>query len=426
VLYGGGDLRHPHTLTSILTIVVVIAALIAGNRILLRPLFKLIVQFGNPEIFTGVVLLIVIGAGLIAEAIGLSMGLGAFIAGVLLADSSYRHEFEANIEPFKGLLLGLFFMAVGMSANLGLIVHTPLLVLGAVAGMMSLKMLALYGLGKGFRMPGGSARDLSFVLPTGGEFAFVIFDAAAGYHVFGQHLADLLNLMVTLSMAATPLLVLLNERVIQPYLEERKEPEFDRIDEPGNPVIIAGFGRVGQIVARLLRMRRIAFTALEANLDQVEAVRRFGNKIYYGDASRVELLRAAKAEQAKFLVIAIDDVEASVRTAEVARKHFPNLTVLARARNRYHVHLLRELGVEAVVRETYYSSMKMAEELLAALGLTQTEIDRLVATFDKHDRELLNRQFAVFRDETKLIQTSKEAAAELEQLLQEDSKSSAV
>ncbi|HEX6549851.1 MAG TPA: monovalent cation:proton antiporter-2 (CPA2) family protein, partial [Gammaproteobacteria bacterium] len=353
VLYGGGDSHHAHTLTSIVTIIVVVAALIAGNRVLLRPFFNLVVQFGNPEIFTATVLLIVIGSGLVAENIGLSMGLGAFIAGVLLADSSYRHEFEANIEPFKGLLLGLFFMAVGMSANLGLIVHTPLLVLTIVAGMLSLKMLALYGLGNAFRMPGPSARNLAFVLPTGGEFAFVIFNAAAGYHIFGQSLTDLLNLTVTLSMAATPLLVLLNEKVIQPFLEEHKEPEFDRIDEPGNPVIIAGFGRVGQIVGRLLRMRKIPFTALEANFDQVETIRRFGNKIYYGDASRLELLRAAKAEQARFLVIAIDDVEASVRTAEVARKHFPELVVLARARNRYHVHLLRELGVETVVRETF-------------------------------------------------------------------------
>jgi glutathione-regulated potassium-efflux system protein KefB len=426
ILYGAGNNHHTHTFTSIFMIIGVVAALIAGNRVLLRPLFKLIVQFGNPEIFTGTVLLIVIGAGMVAESIGLSMGLGAFIAGVLLADSSYRHEFEANIEPFKGLLLGLFFMAVGMSANLGLIVHMPLVIIGIVAGMLSLKMLALYGLGKAFRMPGASARNLAFILPTGGEFAFVIFNAAAGYHLFGQALTDLLNLTVTLSMAATPLLVLFNERVIQKFMEERKEPEFDRIDEPGNPVIIAGFGRVGQIVARLLRMKNIPFTALEANLDQVETVRRFGNKIYYGDASRLELLRAAKADQARFLVIAVDDVEASVRTAEVARKHFPNLVVLARARNRYHVHLLRELGVETVVRETYYSSLKMAEDLLQELGLGKPEIDRLVATFHKHDQELLKRQFAVFRDETKLIQTSKEAATELEQLLQEDSKSSAV
>ncbi|MGH8400152.1 MAG: cation:proton antiporter, partial [Gammaproteobacteria bacterium] len=420
ILYGSGDSQHTHTLTSILMIVGVVAALIAGNRVLVRPLFKLIVQFGNPEIFTGTVLLIVIGAGLAAESLGLSMGLGAFIAGVLLADSSYRHEFEANIEPFKGLLLGLFFMAVGMSANLGLIVHTPLLVLGIVAGMLSLKMLALYALGKGFRMPGPSARNLAFILPTGGEFAFVIFNAAAGYHLFGQQLTDLLNLTVTVSMAATPLLILLNEKVIQKFQEQRKEPEFDRIDEPGNTVIIAGFGRVGQIVGRLLRMKNIPFTALEANLDQVETVRRFGNKIYYGDASRLELLRAAKAEQSKYLVIAIDDVEASVRAAEVARKHFPNLRILARARNRYHVHLLRELGVECVIRETYFSSLRLAEDLLEDLGVDQQEVEHLVEMFRKHDDALLDRQFAVFRDEAKLVQTSKEAAAELEQLLQED------
>jgi glutathione-regulated potassium-efflux system ancillary protein KefC/glutathione-regulated potassium-efflux system protein KefB len=425
VLYGAGDPHHSHRIMTTAIIIAVVSVFIFGGRLLLRPLFRLIVRFGNPEIFTATALLIVLGAGLIEDSIGLSMGLGAFLAGVLLADSSFRHELEANIEPFKGLLLGLFFMAVGMSANLGLVISEPLVVAGIVAGMLALKMLVLYGLGKSFGLPKPAPRNLAYVLPAGGEFAFVIFNAAAGYRLFDPQLTDLLNVAVTISMAMTPFLVLFNERVITPYEQENAPPEFDRIDEPGNPVIIAGFGRVGQIVARLLRMKNIPFTALEANLDQVETVRRFGNKIYYGDASRLELLRAAKAEQARFLVIAIDDVEASVRTAETARKHFPNLVVLARARNRYHVHLLRELGVETIVRETYYSSLKMAEDLLEELGLAKPEIERLVATFDRHDRALLQRQFAVFRDETKLIQTSREAATELEQLLQEDSKSSA-
>ncbi|HEX5340202.1 MAG TPA: cation:proton antiporter, partial [Gammaproteobacteria bacterium] len=397
-----------------------VAAFIFGGRLLLRPLFRLIVRNGNPEIFTATALLIVLGAGLLADEIGLSMSLGAFLAGVLLADSSFRHELEANIEPFKGLLLGLFFMAVGMSANLGLLADEPLLVAGVVAGMLVLKMLVLYVLGRGFQLPRPAPRNLAYVLPAGGEFAFVIFNAAAGYKLFDQGLTDLLNLAVTISMAMTPLLVLFNERVIQRFQEQHKEPEFDRIDEPGNPVIIAGFGRVGQIVGRLLRMKNIPFTALESNLDQVETIRRFGNKIYYGDASRLELLRAAKAEQSKHLVIAIDDVEASVRAAEVARKHFPNLRILARARNRYHAHRLRELGVECVIRETYFSSLRLAEDLLEDMGISRPEVEHLIELFRKHDDALLDRQFAVFREEEKLIQTSKEAAAELEQLLQED------
>ena len=420
VLYGEKQLVASHVGMKIAVIVVGLGILATGGRFVLRRLFQRIVEFGNPEIFTAAALLIVIGSGLLANSLGLSMGLGAFVAGVLLADSSYRHEFEANIEPFKGLLLGLFFMAVGMSVNLGLIRDEPLTVAGVLAGLLLLKMAALYGLGKAFRLPDPGARNLAYVLPAGGEFAFVLFNASAGYQLFDQALTDLLNVAVTLSMAATPLLVLFNERLIQPFLEERKEPEYDRIDEPGNPVIVAGFGRFGQIVGRLLRMKQIPFTALEADASQIDTLRRFGSKVYYGDASRLELLRAAKADQAKFLVLAVDSVEASVKTAEMVRKHFPNLRILARARNRYHSHLLREQGVEHIVRETYFSSLKMAEDLLAQLGLQRQEIERTVEMFQKHDDALLKRQFAVFRDEDKLVQTSKEAAAELEQLLQED------
>jgi voltage-gated potassium channel Kch len=401
-------------------IAVGLALMAVTNRFLLKQVFRLVMRFGNPEIFTASALLIVIGAGLIANSVGLSMGLGAFIAGMLLADSNYRHEFEADIEPFKGLLMGLFFMAVGMSVNLGMIREAPLMVLGVLAGLLLLKMAALYATGKAFGLAAGAARDLAYVLPAGGEFAYVLFDAAAGYKLFDQRLTDVLNLAVTLSMAATPFLVLFNERVVQPFLQERKEPEFDRIDEPGNPVIVAGFGRFGQIVGRLLRMKQIPFTALEADASQIETLRRFGSKVYYGDASRLELLRAAKADQAKFLVLAIDDIEASVRTAELVHKHFPTLTILARARNRFHAHLLHEQGVKLIVRETYYSSLHMAEDLLELLGLPREEIARTVAMFEKHDQALLERQFAVFRDEAKLAQTSKEAAEELKQLLEDD------
>ena len=425
VLYGEGEGGAAHIGMKLLLIAGVLVLMAVGNRILLRILFSLVTRYGNPEIFTASALLIVIGAGLVASSIGLSMGLGAFIAGVLLADSSYRHEFEANIEPFKGLLMGLFFMAVGMSVNLGLIVHTPWAVAGVLVGLLALKMAVFYGLGRGFGLPAGAARNLAYAMPAGGEFAFVLFNAAAEYRLFSQPVTDLLNVAVTLSMAATPFLVLLNEKVVEPYLQERKEPEYDNIDEPGNPVIIAGFGRFGQIVGRLLRMKRIPFTALEANAENIETLRRFGSKVYYGDASRLELLRAAKAEQAKFLVLAVDGIEASVRTAEMVKKHFPKLTILARARDRHHTHLLRELGVEVFVRETYYSSIKLAEELMTRLGLEPQDIARTVETFERHDEALLKRQAAVFRDEDQLVQTSKQAAEELEQLLQEDRQTSA-
>ncbi|MHB8425043.1 MAG: monovalent cation:proton antiporter-2 (CPA2) family protein [Gammaproteobacteria bacterium] len=420
VMHGGTAMHQAHFLTSVIIIVAVVAALVLGGRWLLRPLFRFIVRFGNPEIFTATALLIVLGAGLIADAIGLSMGLGAFIAGVLLADSSYRHELEANIEPFKGLLLGLFFVAVGMSANLGLLAKIPLIVIGVVFGMLVLKGLVLYLTGRFYKLPGTAPQHLAVEMSLGGEFAFVIFNTAAGYHLFNQPAVDLLNLAVILSMAVTPFLILFDEKVIQRYQQDNAAPEFDRIDEPGNPVIIAGFGRFGQVVGRLLRMQKIAFTALEADHEQVDVIRRFGNKIYFGDASHLDLLRAARAEQAKFLVLAIDDVEASVRTAAMVRKHFPNLTILARARNRHHAHLLMELDVRIIVRETLFSSLRLAENLLEELGMEQQAVARTVATFRKHDNDLLQRQFAVFRDEAKLIQTSREAAKELELLLEED------
>ncbi|MHB8405539.1 MAG: monovalent cation:proton antiporter-2 (CPA2) family protein [Gammaproteobacteria bacterium] len=423
VLHGGASLHDTHFLTSVIIIVVAVGALVTGGRYVLRPLFRFVMQFGSPEIFTASALLIVIGAGFIANSIGLSMGLGAFIAGVLLADSSYRHELEADLEPFKGLLLGLFFVAVGMSVNLGLLVKIPLIVIGVVVGMLALKGIVLYAMAKLYKLPDATPRNLAFDLSMGGEFAFVIFNSAAGYQMFSQSLVDILNLAVTLSMAATPFLVLFNEKVIQRFQEENAPPPFDRIDEPGNPVVIAGFGRFGQVVGRVLRLKKITFTALDANLEDVDDLRRYGNKVYYGDASRLDLLRAAHVEQAKIFVLAIDNVEASVRTAEMVRKHFPQVQIYARARNRHHSHLLTDLGVRAIVRETLYSSLHLTEQVLEGLGQPAHETRELLEKFQRYDEELLQRQHAVFRDETRLIQTTKEAAEELRHLFEEDSQS---
>ncbi|MGH8281195.1 MAG: cation:proton antiporter, partial [Gammaproteobacteria bacterium] len=423
VVHGGAPVHQAHFLISVIIIVVVVAALIFGGRYVLKPVFRFVMRFGNPEIFTAAALLIVIGAALIANVIGLSMGLGAFIAGVLLADSSYRHELEANIEPFKGLLLGLFFLAVGMSVNLGLLTSIPLIVIGVTAGMLIIKGVVLYGLGRIYQLPRTASRGLAFTLPLGGEFAFVIFNTAAGYHIFSQSLVDLLNLAVTLSMAATPFLVLFNEKIMARWEAKNAPPPFDRIDEPGNPVVIAGFGRFGQIVGRVLRLKKIPFTALDANLEDVDDLRRYGNKVYYGDASRLELLRAARVAQARVFVLAIDDVAASVRTAETVRRNFPLLPVYARARNRHHAHLLTELGVKVIVRETLYSSLKLTEAVLEGLGQPAHETRVLLEKFQHYDEQLLQRQYAVFRDETKYIQTTKEAADELRRLFAEDSQS---
>ncbi len=417
ILYQPGD--HSGW-QSVLIAVVVIGGLFAAGRYLLRPMFRLVATFGIPETFSAAALLVVLGSAVALNAVGLSMSLGAFLAGVLLADSEYRHELEASIEPFKGLLLGLFFVAVGMSTNLGLVIDHPVLVVGLTLGLLTVKGAILFAIGKLFRMPTDAARALAFTLPQGGEFAFVLFGVAAGFGLLPRSVSDLLILVVAFSMALTPILVTVNTRLLDPWFASSQPPAFDRIDEPGNPVIIAGFGRFGQIVARVLRIRRIRFTALEISPEQVDFVRRFGNKIYYGDASKFELLRAAGAADAKGFVLAIDDVEASVRTAEMVRRHFPHLTIYARARNRYHAHLLMELGVTHIVRETLFSSLDLTARILGGLGVSEREAKRTLAIFGRHDEETLKRQFAVFRDEDRLIQTSREAAAELETLFEED------
>lgn len=423
-LMSTSGIESAHTGNMITTgglLVAVIGGLVLGGRYLLRPVLRVVAAAGSREISTAASLLVVIGAALLMEQVGLSMALGAFLAGVVLADSEFRHEFEANIEPFKGLLLGLFFIAVGMSANVGLVLHQPLRVAALVTGLLLIKFLVLYALGAAQRMEGQSRRALALALPQGGEFAFVLFSAAAGYGVMEPNLSQLLIVVVTVSMAATPLLVLANERLLEPWLSGRRAPaQFDRIEETEHAVIIAGFGRFGQIVGRLLRVKKIPFTALEINPQQVDVVRRFGNKVYYGDASRLELLQAAHADRAKIFVLAIDDVEASLKTVLVVRRHFPHLSIYARARNRYHAHLLMNLGVKSILRETFLSSLELGGQVLRALGEDANTVMQELRTFRAHDEATLKRQFAVFRDREKLIQSSQEAAQELEHLFEQD------
>src|ERR671914_73763 len=405
---------------SIAQALVVIVVVVAGGRVLLRPVFKAVADSRSQEIFTAAALLVVIVTALLMQQVGLSMALGAFLAGVLLADSEYRHELEADIEPFKGLLLGLFFVAVGMSANISLISAHPIHVMGLVLAVMSVKFLVLFALGKFSGADNDSARNLGVALAQGGEFAFVLFSLATSYRIITQSLTELLVVIVTLSMAATPLLFAFNEKVIVKWLKPKIHAEYDRIVEPENRVIIAGFGRFGQIIARVLRTRKIAFTAMEASPAQVDFVRRFGNKIYYGDASRLDLLRAARADKAKTFVLAIDDIEASLKAAETVRRHFPKLAVYARARNRYHAYKLMDLGVKIVSRETFLSSLDLARQVLQGLGVSAIEARRSVAMFQKHDEALLARQQAIYTDEAALIQSAKQAAEELESLFEYD------
>jgi glutathione-regulated potassium-efflux system ancillary protein KefC len=354
--------------------------------------------------------------------VSLPTTLGAFMAGVLLADSQFRHEIEASIEPFESLLLGLFFMAVGMSVNLKLIAEQPLVVFGLAFGIFALKAIVFYVLRRGLtRASDTIARPQAIGLAVGGEFAFVLFTTAVGAGLLSQPQSDLLTLAVALTMVLAPFVWIVHDRLLAPWLTRDDEPPpFDRIDDPATPVVIAGYGRVGQIVGRILNMRNIKFTALDAASDHVDSVRRFGNKIYYGDASKLDLLHAAKTKDAKFFVVCVDDVEASLRIAELVRKTYPHVTVLARARNRTHAMQLRELGVDNPMRETFWSSIEMTKDLLGRFGDSAEQIERTVATFVQHDLDLLERQQAVFRDEEKLVAMSKEARAQLDDILRAD------
>lgn len=404
---------------SLLKLAAVIGAVIIGGRLLLRPALRIVARAQVSEVFTAAALLTVIVTALLATRVGLSMSLGAFLAGVLLADSEFRHELEADLEPFKGLLLGLFFVSVGMSANLGLLKSEPLTLLALTAGFLIVKIVAISALGRLARCRGASARRLGFALPSGGEFAFVLFTLAARQRLLDAATADLLILAVTLSMLLGPLLLIAHEAVTRRWLAPPAAP-FDAFEEHDIPVIIAGFGRFGQIVARILRVKGLPFTALDNSQTHVDFVRRFGNKVYYGDATRLDLLRAAGADGARILVLAVDDVDASVRTAVLVREQFPRLKIFARARNRQHAFALRDAGVTSVIRETYAASLEMAAAVLEALGETPAAAREAVRRFRQHDEQTLEAQYQVKEDEEKFLATSREAAQQLERLFEAD------
>jgi len=397
-----------------------IAVVVVAGRFLLRPVLRIVAATRVQEAFTAAALLVVVGTALLFESVGLSMALGAFIAGVLLADSEYRHELEADIEPFKGLLLGLFFIAVGMTANLDVLVERPLVIAGLTLGYLLLKALAVWAAARFTRHDQPTSWRMGVSLAGGGEFAFVLFSLAAADGLLPRATADLLVIVVTLSMVLSPLLIGAADRLARRLRPLSVPPAYDRIEPEEPRVLIAGFGRFGQIVARVLRARKIRFTALEVSQAQVDFVRRFGNKLYYGDASRLEMLRAAGAEHAQLLVLAIDDVEASVRAAEIARRHFPKLRVLARARNRQHAFRLMEAGVSDIWRETFASSLEVAEAALVALGTPRDAAASQVRSFRAYDEATLRAQAAVKDDESRLIATAQASAQQLEKLFEAD------
>lgn len=404
-------------------VALILGTMVIGGHYVLRPVFRIVAATRMPEIFTAWALLVVVGTAVVMEAAGVSVALGAFAAGVLLADSEYRHELEANIDPFKDLLLGLFFIAVGMSINLGLLVDSPLWLLSLALGVLIIKGGVLYGLGRRNGLSPPHARALAASLPQGGEFAFVIFTAALALGLLEQGLVDELIAVVTLTMAVTPLLAVSVARFNQRREASQAEVRSfdDPAEEPQHPVIIAGFGRMGQIVARILRAKRIGFVALENSTAQVDFVRKYGDKVYYGDATRLELLRVAGAADARIFVLAIEHVGESLEVAQVVRRNFPHLKVYARARNREHAYKLMTLGIEDIQRETFHSSLAMAQGVLRGLGLPSSDAQRAIDTFRKFDEERLHAHHHLANDQAQMERLAKEAVEELEDMFEADS-----
>ncbi|RPH68472.1 MAG: glutathione-regulated potassium-efflux system protein KefB [Myxococcaceae bacterium] len=397
-----------------------IVVIVLVGRTLLRPAFRLVASARSQEVFTASALLAAVGTAVLVSAVGLSPALGAFMAGVLLADSEYRHEMQADIEPFRGLLMGVFFTSVGMSVALELLLQRPLLIAGLVVGMTVLKVLSIAALGRRVLGAWPPAWELGAILGQGGEFAFVLFGLAVSYGILPGPLRDTLVLVVSLSMALTPLLTLAQDKLLAPRLRTRDDRPYDRDVERETPVIIAGFGRFGQVVGRVLRARGIAFTAMDADPAQIDFLQRFGNKVFYGDASRLDLLRGARADKAQVFVLAIDDVQASLRTAREVQEHFPHLVIFARARNRAHAYQLLELGITHGIRGTFLSSQELTGDVLQQLGFSYSEARGTLDRFREHDERMLQESFQYQRDEKKLIEIAERSRRELESLFARD------
>jgi monovalent cation:proton antiporter-2 (CPA2) family protein len=423
--HGGDEASHATTWVEglpaweqTLVVLAAVAAIVIAGRYLLRPVFRVIAGTRLRELFTATALLLIIGIALLMSQVGLSPALGTFLAGVVLANSEYRHELESEIDPFKGLLLAVFFIAVGASIDFDLIGSSPGLILGLVAGLMAIKFLVLLGLGRAFGMGLDQNFLFAFSLAQGGEFAFVLFSFASQNGVVSDEVTAPLIAAVAVSMALTPVLMMINEKLIQPRFGTREsvEREPDAMREEGE-VIIAGFGRFGSIVGRLLRANGIRPTVLEFDSDRVEVLRRLGLPVFYGDASRHDLLEAAGAGKARLLVIATEDHEQIVRIVETAQKHFPDLTILARAAGRPEAYELLDLGVEHVYRETLDTSLRTGIDALRLLGRRGHQAHRAARTFRKHD-EASVRELGAMRDDRKAyFSAARERIQSLEELL---------
>ena len=374
----------------------VIAVTLIGGHFLARPVFRYIARTRQREVFTAFALLLVLGIALGFEAAGLSMALGAFLAGVLLADSEYWHEIEAAVDPFKGLLLGLFFISVGMSVDFGVLLARPLLIIGLIVGLFAIKGGVLWVIARAARLPAGERPLFILLLAQGGEFAFVLLGLGQGYGAIPGETARAITLAVALSMLATPFFLVLHDRVLVPRMAAGGGKREEDVPEAG-VVIIAGLGRVGQVVARLLHASGVQAVVLDDDPDHVEECRKFGFRAFYGDATRVDLLRAAGADSAAFLISALKDPEATSQLARTCKKHFPSLRIIARAHDMRHLFDLRDIGVEAIERDTFQSSLKLGEIALTLIGGDAARAQRIVQAFAEHDHEVLAKLYAVHR-----------------------------
>lgn len=402
-------------------IVVVIGLIVLGGRLLLRPALRWIANSRTPEIFTAASLLLVVATAALVQSVGLSMALGAFLAGVLLAESEYRRELETDLEPFKGLLLGLFFIAVGMTIDFAVVLARPALVALLVVAFLAIKAFVLWAMGRLMKIPRPERPVFVILLAQGGEFGFVVFQTAQQAGVIDATRSSLLVAVVAISMLISPLLLVAADRWFTPARERRKRDDVDEIDEPQEaPVIIAGFGRYGQIVGRMLWANGIQPTVLEHDADQVESLRRFGWNVFYGDATRLDLLRIAGADKARVLVLAIDDVDHSIEIAAMVRQHFPDLQVVARARNVQHHFELYELGVRAIERETFDSALMSARSTLEAVGFRPHQARTLALRFRRHNIEQLAEMAPHRGDEARFIAAAKAGRQQLESMFAQE------
>ncbi|NCI78318.1 monovalent cation:proton antiporter-2 (CPA2) family protein [Acinetobacter kanungonis] len=424
-LLAGNESTH-YGIAYFAAIVAAFTGLFLFSRFLIRPFFRFIVKTGAHELITAISLFIVLAVVLLMDLLNISTTLGAFLTGVLLADSEFRHELEASIAPFKGLLLGLFFMTVGMLTPIQLLWQQPQFILAGALLLLLIKFALLTAIARYYQLSWPNSLLLASCLAQGGEFAFVIFSVAQSEQLLSEAIIAPITLIVIISMILTPVLYWIIRQGIVPHLRPVTVPAYDEILDQQPTMIIAGFGRFGQTIARVAHLQHQKFTAIDSNLEKVDFVRNYGGHLYYGDATHPDILRAAGIQQAKVFILAIDDIEDSMNVARHIRLNYPELQLLVRARDRHHVHLLRDLGVQHIWRETYLSSLGMAYRALCDLGVSDSDAKKSIELFRDYDEQLLAQQQRVYTDEQKVYESHRNALAELEHLFERDAEIRAV